>query len=67
MGKSKGKNPKTPTEKVQLSPAEEQYRLMYDFAYYLENMPRGPVGGATQLLRQFLSEKGLYEKDTNTG
>jgi hypothetical protein len=40
---------------------------MYDFAYYLENMPRGPVGGATQLLRQFLSEKGLYEKDTNTG
>lgn len=36
---------------------EKIYRLMFDFAHYLENLPRAPVGAATQLLREFLKEK----------
>ena len=49
-----------PLEKV--SEEEKQYRLLYDFADYLEQLDRGAVGGAKILLREFLKKKGLYPK-----
>lgn len=32
--------------------------MIYDFAYYLENLPgKAGCGGATELLRKFLQER----------
>lgn len=67
MGKSKNKNKKsTPTEKQEITEQESQYRILFDFAYYLENLSRGSVGGATQLLRLFLIDKGYIDENFNT-
>lgn len=43
-----------------VSKEEQQYRLLFDFADYLEQLDRGAVGGAKILLRDFLKKKGLY-------
>jgi hypothetical protein len=55
MGKRKIKKSEIVNQNI--SPEEEQYRYLFDFAHYLENLTRGPVSGATQLLRVFLAEK----------
>jgi len=38
------------------------FRILFDFAHYLENMQRAPVAGATAILRKFLEEKEHYGK-----
>jgi hypothetical protein len=55
MGKSKSK--KTTVVEQNITKEEQTYQLLFDFAHYLENMSRGAVGGATQLLRTFLQEQ----------
>jgi len=57
MGKSKKRNTEELPKELRITEEEAQYRLLFDFAYYLENLSRGSVGGATTLLRQFLSER----------
>lgn len=61
MGTSKASDKKfIPQQK--LSEQELAYRILFDFAHYLENMQRAPVAGATVILRKFLEEKNLYGK-----
>lgn len=60
MGKSK--KPAKPTVQEELTSEEKQFRIIFDFAYYLECLPKAPVGGATILLRQYLKEKGYLNE-----
>lgn len=62
MGKRKNKQPKV---ELNLTEEEKQYRLLFDFAYYIENLPRGNVGGAIILLREFLTQRGVYNNGSN--
>lgn len=56
MGKStRKKTTITKPDKINISKEEEQYRHLFDFAHYLENLQRGPVPCATQLLRTYLA------------
>jgi hypothetical protein len=56
MAKSKPKEPVH--EKLMISKEEESYRLLFDFAYWLENgLGKAGCGGATELLRKFLKER----------
>lgn len=57
MGKTKKRNQEELPKELVVTKEEEQYRLLFDFAYYLENLSRGSVGGAMNLLHQFLSER----------
>lgn len=57
MGKAKTRNPKELPKELVITQEEENYRILFDFAYYLENLKRGPVGGAIDLLRLFLNER----------
>lgn len=56
MGKSKKPDKEKLPKELIISAEEQNYRLLFDFAYYLENLPRGSVSGALVLLRQFLKE-----------
>ena len=59
MGKRKEQSPKFRPEITQ---EEENYRILFDFAYWLENgLGKAGCGGATELLRKFLKER--KEKD----
>ena len=59
MGKRKEQSPKFRPEITQ---GEENYRILFDFAYWLENgLGKAGCGGATELLRKFLKER--KEKD----
>lgn len=57
MGKSKKRNTEDIPKEFKITPEEENYRILFDFAYYLENLKRGQVSGATELLRLFLNER----------
>jgi hypothetical protein len=63
MGKRKSKACPSDPKPQNITEEEHQYRLLFDFAYWLENLERGSVGGATQLLRRFL--KGGQDEDTS--
>jgi hypothetical protein len=55
MGKRKEQVPKFRPEITQ---EEENYRILFDFAYWLENgLGKAGCGGATELLRKFLGER----------
>lgn len=55
MGKRKESGPRIRQE---ISKEEENYQVLFDFAYFLENLPgKAGCGGATELLRKFLSER----------
>jgi hypothetical protein len=41
---------------------DDVYYLCYQFCEWLETRPRGSVGGATNLLRAFLQEKGYVKE-----
>lgn len=55
MGKRKTK--KTEVVEQKITEEEQQYRHLFDFAHYLENLTRAPVSGATHLLRTYLAEQ----------
>lgn len=55
MGKKKARAEPVDYRKS-LTDEEANMYILFDFAYYLENLPRGNVTGATQLLRTFLAE-----------
>lgn len=39
-------------------PEEQKLRLLFDFAYYLENLPgKSGLDGATAILRLFLAQR----------
>lgn len=57
MGKSKRPNAEQVPKELKITKEEENYRILFDFAYYLENLKRGQVSGATELLRLFLNER----------
>lgn len=57
MGKSKKPNKSEVPKELVITAEEENYRILFDFAYYLENLSRGSVSGATELLRLFLSKR----------
>lgn len=61
MGKRKSSDKKTVSKPQEISEKEKVYQLLFDFAYHLENMDRAPVGGATELLRQFLKTKEVIK------
>lgn len=63
MGKRKSSDKKTIPRTQEITPKEKIYQLLFDFAYYLENMDRAPVGGATELLRQFLKKREEVDKN----
>lgn len=42
---------------------EDVYYLCFQFCSWLETRPKGAVGGATTLLRAFLTEKGLLNAE----
>lgn len=65
MGKSKKQSKGTLPKELVITEEEEIYRMMFDFAYYLENLPRGSVSGATELLRLFLRERKGKENGKN--
>jgi hypothetical protein len=53
MGKKK-----EPSPQPAISEEEKQYRLLFDFAYWLENgLGKAGCSGATELLRKFLRER----------
>lgn len=56
MGKKKEQTELTP--ELMVSEEESSMRLLFDFAYYLENMP-GKTGlpGALAILRMFLAQR----------
>lgn len=59
MGKRKEQSPKF---REDITQEEENYRILFDFAYWLENgLGKAGCGGATELLRKFLKER--KEKD----
>ena len=41
----------------------DQFYWCFAFANWLENLPKGAVGGAAKLLRIFLREKKLYDDE----
>lgn len=56
MGKKKEHAP-TPKEFL-VDPEECKLRILYDFAYYLENLPgKSGCDGALNLLRMFLAQR----------
>lgn len=58
-----GKKKKSDIERPVISQEEEVYRLLFDFAYWLENgIGRAGCAGATELLRKFLIESGYYKE-----
>lgn len=57
MGKSKKRNKEDLPRELVITQEEENYRVLFDFAYYLENLNRGSVSGAIELLRLFLNER----------
>lgn len=57
MGKSKKRDKEEIPRELIITQEEENYRILFDFAYYLENLKRGPVSGAIELLRLFLNER----------
>lgn len=59
MGKSKRRNKGggDVPEEFKVSKEEENVKILFEFVYYLENLDRAPVKGATQLLRAFLTER----------
>ena len=55
MGKRKESGPRT---RPQITQEEENYQIIFDFAYWLENgLGKAGCGGATELLRRFLQER----------
>lgn len=54
MGKRKTSNKGKIPDKPKITPEEESYRLLFDFAHHLENLSRGAVSHATDILREFL-------------
>lgn len=54
LGTTKKKAKEPVSRPPEITKEEENYRLLFDFAYHLENKDRAPVAGATQLLREFL-------------
>jgi hypothetical protein len=38
-------------------------RLLFDFAYHLETLPKGGLDGEIILLRDFLRKKGIYKDE----
>lgn len=64
MGKRKSKASPSDPKPENITEEEHQYRLLFDFAYWLENLDRGAVGGATQLLRKFLYGEKNEEENT---
>ena len=57
MGKKRRTEDDLPDE-LKISAEEEVYRLIFDFAYWLENQPgKKGVDGALILLRMFLAER----------
>lgn len=56
MGKKKERVPLPP--ELEVSEEENAMRILFDFVYYLENMP-GKTGmpGALAILRAFLAER----------
>ena len=57
MGKSKKRDKTEVPKELVITQEEENYRILFDFAYYLENLKRGQVSGAIELLRLFLNER----------
>ena len=56
MAKRKEKNI-LPQEMLS-NPEEQKIRVLFDFAYYLENLPgRSGLDGATAILRLFLAQR----------
>lgn len=61
MGKKQKQIPLPP--ELEVSEEENAMRVLYDFAYYLENMPgKAGMPGALAILRLFLAEREKRNK-----
>jgi len=57
MGRPKKSVKEKPKLDEIMTAEEKNYILLFDFAYYLENLGKGSGSGAINLLREFLKEK----------